>query len=133
MHFWSCFLFFFLFDHVKFKNFHTHYCNLLMQCHAVFIWVFALGLLSHFLNDAFCVTWWSHVSSFAFCFQVRSKLESLDGIVPPTHGFTISSTGMKNVWLSMEHQVILWCNQLVVQASKISLSKSHLILVFGLF
>lgn len=51
--------------------------------------------------------------------QVRSKLESLDGIVPPTHGFMISSTGMKNVWLSMEHQVILWCNQLVVQVSHI--------------
>ncbi|XP_059670022.1 uncharacterized protein LOC132315691 [Cornus florida] len=50
-------------------------------------------------------------------YQVRSKLESLDGIVPPTHGFMISSTSMKNVWLSMEHQVILWCNQLVVQVS----------------
>ncbi|KAL0377347.1 UNVERIFIED_CONTAM: GPI inositol-deacylase [Sesamum radiatum] len=38
-------------------------------------------------------------------YQVRTKLESLDGIVPPTHGFMISSTGMRNVWLSMEHQV----------------------------
>ncbi|CAI9111514.1 OLC1v1011757C1 [Oldenlandia corymbosa var. corymbosa] len=55
-------------------------------------------------------------------YQVRSNLESLDGIVPPTHGFTISSTGMKNVWLSMEHQVILWCNQLVVQVSHTLLS-----------
>ncbi|KAL3526141.1 hypothetical protein ACH5RR_014513 [Cinchona calisaya] len=55
-------------------------------------------------------------------YQVRSKLQSLDGIVPPTHGFTISSTGMKNVWLSMEHQVILWCNQLVVQVSHTLLS-----------
>ncbi|KAK1566761.1 hypothetical protein Q3G72_003914 [Acer saccharum] len=55
-------------------------------------------------------------------FQVRSKLESLDGIVPPTHGFMISSTGMKNVWLSMEHQAILWCNQLVVQVSHTLLS-----------
>ncbi|KAL9157438.1 hypothetical protein ABFS82_08G005700 [Erythranthe guttata] len=55
-------------------------------------------------------------------YQVRSKLESLDGIVPPTHGFMMSSTGMKNVWLSMEHQVILWCNQLVVQVSHTLLS-----------
>lgn len=55
-------------------------------------------------------------------YQVRSKLESLDGIVPPTHGFMISSTGMRNVWLSMEHQVILWCNQLVVQVSHTLLS-----------
>lgn len=55
-------------------------------------------------------------------YQVRTKLESLEGIVPPTHGFMISSTDMKNVWLSMEHQVILWCNQLVVQVSHSLLS-----------
>ncbi|KAJ8750106.1 hypothetical protein K2173_014021 [Erythroxylum novogranatense] len=55
-------------------------------------------------------------------YQVRSKLESLDDIVPPTHGFMISSTGMRNVWLSMEHQAILWCNQLVVQVSHTLLS-----------
>ncbi|KAI8533503.1 hypothetical protein RHMOL_Rhmol10G0016100 [Rhododendron molle] len=55
-------------------------------------------------------------------YQVRTKLESLDGIVPPSHGFLISSTAMKNVWLSMEHQVILWCNQLVVQVSHTLLS-----------
>ncbi|GER29533.1 GPI inositol-deacylase PGAP1-like protein [Striga asiatica] len=55
-------------------------------------------------------------------YQVRTKLESLDGIVPSTHGFMISSTAMRNVWLSMEHQVILWCNQLVVQVSHTLLS-----------
>lgn len=55
-------------------------------------------------------------------YQVRTKLESLEGIVPPTNGFLISSSGMKNVWLSMEHQVILWCNQLVVQMSHTLLS-----------
>lgn len=55
-------------------------------------------------------------------YQVRSKLESLDDIVPPTHGFMVSSTEMKNVWLSMEHQAILWCNQLVVQVSHTLLS-----------
>ncbi|XVE84099.1 hypothetical protein DITRI_Ditri16bG0142300 [Diplodiscus trichospermus] len=55
-------------------------------------------------------------------YQVRSKLESIDGIVPPTHGFMMSSTSMKNVWLSMEHQAILWCNQLVVQVSHTLLS-----------
>ncbi|KAJ7974736.1 GPI inositol-deacylase [Quillaja saponaria] len=55
-------------------------------------------------------------------YQVRSKSESLDNIVPPTHGFMISSTAMKSVWLSMEHQAILWCNQLVVQVSHTLLS-----------
>ncbi|KAF2287332.1 hypothetical protein GH714_039652 [Hevea brasiliensis] len=33
-------------------------------------------------------------------YQVRSKLESLEDIVPSTHGFMISSTGMRNVWFS---------------------------------
>lgn len=48
--------------------------------------------------------------------------------MPPTHGFMISSTGMKNVWLSMEHQAILWCNQLVVQVSEFCFSLEF---VFG--
>ncbi|KAI3716595.1 hypothetical protein L1987_67578 [Smallanthus sonchifolius] len=55
-------------------------------------------------------------------YQIRSKLESVDGIVPSSNGFMISSMGVKNVWLSMEHQVILWCNQLVVQVSHTLLS-----------
>ncbi|KAF6153828.1 hypothetical protein GIB67_001061 [Kingdonia uniflora] len=55
-------------------------------------------------------------------YQVRSKLGSLDGIVPATHGFMIGTMGMKNVWLSMDHQAILWCNQLVVQVSHTLLS-----------
>lgn len=66
-----------------------------------------------------------------FFLQVRSKLTSLDNIVPPTHGFMIGSTAMKNVWLSMEHQAILWCNQLVVQVSRFILVKSiYLVLLY---
>ncbi|KAG5020417.1 hypothetical protein JHK87_016272 [Glycine soja] len=60
------------------------------------------------------------ISSAYNDYQVRSKLTSPDNIVPSTHGFMISSTAMKNVWLSMEHQAILWCNQLVVQVSHTS-------------
>ncbi|KAK1315686.1 hypothetical protein QJS10_CPA05g02004 [Acorus calamus] len=55
-------------------------------------------------------------------YQVRSKFASLDGIVPSSHGFTLSSSSMKNVWLSTEHQSILWCNQVVVQISHTLLS-----------
>ncbi|KAK9271415.1 hypothetical protein L1049_027005 [Liquidambar formosana] len=77
----------------------------------------------HYVSDAVL----SHVVVVSISggindYQVRSKLESLDGIVPSTHGFMISSTGMRNVWLSMEHQAILWCNQLVVQVSHTLLS-----------
>ncbi|KAL5205279.1 hypothetical protein ABZP36_033488 [Zizania latifolia] len=55
-------------------------------------------------------------------YQVRSRLASLDGIVPSTHGFMVGSSSMKNVWLSMEHQSILWCNQLVAQVAHTLLS-----------
>ncbi|KAL6598084.1 hypothetical protein ACP70R_046505 [Stipagrostis hirtigluma subsp. patula] len=55
-------------------------------------------------------------------YQIRSRLTSLDGIVPSTHGFMVGSSSMKNVWLSMEHQSILWCNQLVVQVAHTLLS-----------
>lgn len=61
---------------------------------------------------------------------MRTKLESLDGIVPPTNGFMISSTAMKNVWLSMEHQAILWCNQLVVQVGRMPFLNSNLIFLY---
>lgn len=57
------------------------------------------------------------VSGGFYDYQVRSKLASLDGIVPSTNGFMVSSSSMKNVWRSMEHQTILWCNQLVIQLS----------------
>ncbi|KAF9607813.1 hypothetical protein IFM89_001534 [Coptis chinensis] len=55
-------------------------------------------------------------------YQVRSKLETLDGIVPSSHRFMIGTTGMRNAWLSTEHQTILWCNQVVVQISHTLLS-----------
>ncbi|KAL3677735.1 hypothetical protein R1sor_020691 [Riccia sorocarpa] len=50
-------------------------------------------------------------------YQVRSRFASLEGIVPPTNALTIGTPEMLNVWLSTEHQSILWCNQLVVQLS----------------
>ncbi|XP_078438846.1 phosphatidylinositol deacylase isoform X2 [Wolffia australiana] len=49
--------------------------------------------------------------------QIRTELTSLEGIVPSTHGSMISTSSVKNVWLSLDHQSILWCNQLVIQIS----------------
>jgi glycosylphosphatidylinositol deacylase len=49
--------------------------------------------------------------------QVRSRMASLDGIVPSTNGMTIGSAGMVNVFMSMEHQAILWCNEFVVKTA----------------
>ncbi|KAH9562192.1 hypothetical protein CY35_05G059400 [Sphagnum magellanicum] len=50
-------------------------------------------------------------------YQIRSRMASLDGIVPSTNGMTISSTGIVNVFMSMEHQAIVWCNEFVVKMS----------------
>jgi len=50
-------------------------------------------------------------------YQVRSRMASveLDGILLPTNGLTTSSAGMVNVFMSIEHQSTLSCNQLVMQ------------------
>lgn len=42
---------------------------------------------------------------------VPSDYASLDSLVPPTHGFTVFSTGIPTVWTAMDHQAILWCDQ----------------------
>ncbi|KNC96574.1 hypothetical protein, variant [Spizellomyces punctatus DAOM BR117] len=34
-------------------------------------------------------------------------------IVPPSHGFTVYSTGIPFVWTAADHKAILWCNQLM--------------------
>ncbi|TPX64619.1 hypothetical protein SpCBS45565_g05747 [Spizellomyces sp. 'palustris'] len=34
-------------------------------------------------------------------------------MVPPSHGFTVYSTGIPFVWTAADHKAILWCNQLV--------------------
>eukprot|EP00850_Spirogloea_muscicola_P021138 SM000238S08039 [mRNA] locus=s238:168526:179900:+ [translate_table: standard] len=50
--------------------------------------------------------------------QVRSALTQLRGVVPPTHGISVGTTGMPGVWLPMDHQCSLWCNQLVVKVAR---------------
>lgn len=42
---------------------------------------------------------------------VPSDYASIESIVPETHGFTVFTTTMSNVWTSMDHQAILWCDQ----------------------
>ncbi|KAK7415603.1 GPI inositol deacylase [Neonectria punicea] len=42
---------------------------------------------------------------------VPSDYTSLESLVPPTHGFTVFTTGIPTVWTSMDHQAILWCDQ----------------------
>ena len=42
---------------------------------------------------------------------VPSDYASLESLVPQTHGFTVFTTGIPNIWTSMDHQAILWCDQ----------------------
>ena len=42
---------------------------------------------------------------------VPSDYASLESLVPPTHGFTVFTTGIPTVWTSMDHLAILWCDQ----------------------
>ncbi|KAL0944194.1 uncharacterized protein CTRU02_202081 [Colletotrichum truncatum] len=42
---------------------------------------------------------------------VPSDYASVESIIPETHGFTVFTTGIPNVWTSMDHQAILWCDQ----------------------
>ncbi|KAM7217530.1 GPI inositol-deacylase [Rhypophila decipiens] len=42
---------------------------------------------------------------------VPSDYASVESLVPDTHGFTVFTTTVPNVWTSMDHQAILWCDQ----------------------
>eukprot|EP00897_Mesotaenium_endlicherianum_P010824 jgi/Mesen1/9770/ME000007S09823 len=47
--------------------------------------------------------------------HMRSGLTRLDDIVPPSRGVSVGTTGMPNAWLPVDHQAILWCNQIATQ------------------
>lgn len=42
---------------------------------------------------------------------VPSDYASVESITPETHGFTVFTTTIPNVWTSMDHAAILWCDQ----------------------
>jgi GPI inositol-deacylase len=42
---------------------------------------------------------------------VPSDYANLESLVPDTHGFTVFTTTIPEVWTSMDHQAILWCDQ----------------------
>src|SRR5690606_21274204 len=43
---------------------------------------------------------------------VPSDYASISSLVPETHGFTVFTTSIPNVWLGVDHLAILWCAQL---------------------
>lgn len=42
---------------------------------------------------------------------VPSDYASVESLVPATHGFTVFTTSIPDVWTSMDHAAILWCDQ----------------------
>lgn len=42
---------------------------------------------------------------------VPSDYCGMESIVPETHGFTVFTSSIPNVWTSMDHQAIMWCDQ----------------------
>lgn len=49
---------------------------------------------------------------------VCSDSTNIESIIPATHGFTVFSTAVPNVWTAADHVSILTCNQLVKVISK---------------
>ncbi|KAL7268563.1 GPI inositol deacylase [Rhizina undulata] len=44
---------------------------------------------------------------------VPSDYASISSLVPDTHGFTVFTSSIPNVWVGMDHLAILWCDQLM--------------------
>jgi len=49
---------------------------------------------------------------------ICSDSANIGGIVPATHGFTVFTTAIPNVWTGSDHPAILWCNQIVLVLAK---------------
>ncbi|PVU96625.1 hypothetical protein BB559_002335 [Furculomyces boomerangus] len=45
--------------------------------------------------------------------MINSDLAYVEGLLPKNNGFTAMTSSVRGVWLSMDHQSILWCRQLV--------------------
>ncbi|KAK5175490.1 GPI inositol deacylase [Saxophila tyrrhenica] len=43
--------------------------------------------------------------------MIASEYSSLTSLVPDTHGFTVFTSSIPNVWTGMDHLAIMWCNQ----------------------
>jgi glycosylphosphatidylinositol deacylase len=43
--------------------------------------------------------------------MIPSESTSLTSLVPDTHGFTVFTSSIPNVWTGMDHLAIMWCDQ----------------------
>ena len=43
--------------------------------------------------------------------MIGSEYSSLTSLVPDTHGFTVFTSSIPNVWTGMDHLAIMWCDQ----------------------
>lgn len=66
------------------------------------------GTLDNKLRDVTLIS----IAGGALDTIVPSDYSTLASLVPPTHGFTVFSSTIPEVWTSMDHLAIMWCNQL---------------------
>ncbi|XP_038068975.1 GPI inositol-deacylase-like [Patiria miniata] len=50
--------------------------------------------------------------------MVRSGLTSLHDIVPPNRGLSVNAMSVPRVWLSTDHQCVVWCKELVLASKR---------------
>lgn len=54
--------------------------------------------------------------------MISSDYTEISYFVPPTHGFTVFTSQIPDVWSVSDHQCILWCNQLVRKLAEVMYS-----------
>ncbi|KAJ1917274.1 GPI inositol deacylase [Mycoemilia scoparia] len=56
--------------------------------------------------------------------MINSDFSYIGEFVPHTNGLSLLTTGIPDVWLSMDHQSIMWCRQLALKLAKTLISIS---------
>lgn len=44
--------------------------------------------------------------------MIPAEYSSVDTFLPPTNGFAVATTSIPDVWMSIDHQAMVWCHQL---------------------
>lgn len=63
---------------------------------------------THPLKDVLLVS----ISGGAADTMISSDATSLAGVVPPSHGFTVFTTSVPGLYAPVDHQAMMWCDQL---------------------
>lgn len=102
--------------------------------------------VNQYWRQAFTQKWNAHnplwhvsivsISGGSLDTMISPEHASMSSLVPPTHGFTVFTSGIPDVWTSMDHVAITWCDQMrksvvkalydIVDASRPSQTRTRL-------